>query len=308
MTTGSNSPLSVSLVVPFIDQLEILSTALLTAMGNAGGEFEMVAIDNASKDQFDLEACLAGAPGREFCHEKLVTNARNLGVLASFQQGLAEAAGDILFFTHSDVLIHETDWVAKTRAIFTEHPRLGLAGLYGAKGIGTNGGRIAGMSNMQGKVWGKCQCHEIAAYHHGRRATDYQQVTVLDGLGMAFRRSALAQLAETTDAFAEWRAPHHFYDKILSLKTIDTGFTVGLLPFEFDHYNGATAGRSAVYKTSAGLWLSEHSVPFTPGKEDQAIYLHAEQQMLAEYSARFPIVTDGKGGYTENFAGLLGEL
>lgn len=275
----------ISLIIPYIDQFDVLVPAIDTATQNAKAPFELVLIDNGSAAALDIEPDVS------------IRNEHNIGVLQTFKQGYENAKGDILLFIHSDVLIHSDNWVAELETAFERDSKLGLAGFFGARAIGEDGGRMDSMSNMLGKVWGKCDCHPIAGYHHGRVIKDIQAATVLDGLGMAFRREAMKRLIEETDMFAQWRSLHHFYDKILSLKVIGLGYHVAVVPMEFDHFSGATAVRSKAYPESVRDWLRTNNIEFKKGHEDQAIYDLAEKQMFDEYRDKFPITVDASYNY-----------
>lgn len=291
--------MKVSLVIPFIEQYDVLIPTIQHAVDNAGSEFELVLISNnplPAKDWSMIEKSY----DHTYPKTHMVVNPQNIGVLPTYKQGYEQSEGDIVFYIHSDVLIHEKGWVAQLSKAFEEDPILGLVGIFGARGIGTDGGRMYSMSNMQGKEWGGCECHSIAAYHHGELIDTLRPSVILDGVGMAWRRETLKKLVDNTDAFAEWRAPHHFYDKILSLKTIENGYRVATIPLAFDHYSGATANRSEIYKKTMGDWLKAHNAPYTEGSEDEGIYQLAEKQMFDEYGKKFPITVDEYYRYTVN--------
>lgn len=287
--------MKVSLVIPYMDQLDVLVPAIENAVNYAGQEFELVLIDNGSDEP------LGALPLSNALHYKTkvthIHNLFNIGVLPSFKQGFEESTGDIIFYTHSDVLLWSEDWVAKLVAAFEADPKLGLGGLFGARGIGEDGGRSQCYSNMQGKQWGKCDCHVVAGQHHGDMIIEVTPATVLDGVGMAFRRETMQRIIDETDMFADWRSLHHFYDKILSLKTIDLGYHVAVIPLEFDHFSGATAVRSTRYPESVRTWLDRQGIIYEQGHEDQAIYDLAESQMFKEYRQYFPITVSADYQY-----------
>lgn len=285
--------MKVSLVIPFIDQYDVLHPALRNASMHAGSPFELILIDNGSDVPLDRGELAFGA----HVDVKLIRNKHNIGVLPSFKQGYEESTGDIIFYTHSDVLLWSEDWVRQLTDAFQVDDRLGLGGLFGARAIGEDGGRSQCYSNMQGREWGKCSCHAIAGQHHGDMITEVTPATVLDGVGMAFRRETMRRIVEDTDMFADWRSPFHFYDKSLSLKTIKVGYRVAVIPLEFDHFSGATSVRSGKYKESMRPWLKKHGIPFEEGGEDQAVYNLAEKQMFDEFRAAFPITVSSNYEY-----------
>ena len=257
----------VSLVISFISQYKYLLRTIEVAKQNAGADFELVLIDNGSIEPRDIEC------------DNLVRNDFNTGVVQPYRQGFDESVGGIIFYIHSDVLLHESNWVDKLTATFEVDPKIGCVGLFGASGIGIDGGRLDPFSNMLGREWGGCRCHNSTALHHGRLITETTPAVVLDGLGMAFTREAMSLLITDTDMFEESRSRHHFYDKIMPLKVISLGYRVAVTPLAFDHLGGVTSGQLDC-------------------NEDQALFDLAKQQMFTEFGNQFPITVDSGYNYT----------
>lgn len=273
----------ISLVIPFLDAFDKLERCLEVAIKNAGSKsYEIVLIDNGSKKPFDYS---------RFENKARITyirNESNTGVLPTYKQGFEHSQGSAICFIHSDVLLHSKGWVQKIKKAFRDDEKLGLLGLFGAKGIGVDGGRSWSMGNLLGKEWGACECHELAAWHHGFPISQIEPAIVLDGVGMFFRQDVLYQLIENTDAFAKWRAPHHFYDKILSLKVVDLGYHVGIIDIDFDHWSGATANHSKTYDQTMKDWAKKYGYYLEGEEGDRMVYLAAEKQMFDEFQQRFP--------------------
>lgn len=283
--------MKVSLVIPYIvenrEQEAIVSRCVDRANELIGKrDTEIVLIDN-------------GSPVKQlFADYKTVRNKTNTGVLATFRQGLEVAEGEVICFIHSDVLLHETDWDGRISRAFADDEKLGLAGLFGARGVGDNGGRIESMSNMQGHEWGKCNCHAIAWQHHSAHLTGVAPATILDAVGMFFRREALTQLVTETDAFDAWRAPHHFMDRFLPLKLIDLGWHIATIGIEFDHFSGATANASQEWRKLASVWLKAQGHASKSTEPDHDVYRIAEQQFFAEFGHRIPALVDDAYNYS----------
>lgn len=280
----------ISLVIPFIDQHEITKHCIETAEKNAGQEFELIMIDNGSDESHAIEYAQLHKGGYKY-H----ANSENIGVLPSFKQGLELSTGDIICFTHNDVLLHEENWVQKIEDAF-KTPRLGLAGIFGAVGVGDNGGRIRSQSKMLGLEWGKCECHDVAWKHHSEYLDGVSPATILDGVGMFFSREALESLA-STDMFDDWRAPHHFYDRIIPLKLIDKGYKIATIGIGFDHWSGATANSSDKYVVSGYKWLARNCHTNTEIAADKQIYDIAESQFFTEFGNRLPCNVDSNWNY-----------
>lgn len=274
--------MKLSLVVPFIDQPEITIHCIETAVKNAGGEFELVLIDNGS-DKKNFDKVQKVAPN----DTTFINNPLNIGVLPTFKQAFENTDSDIICFIHNDVLLHEENWVQRVIDAFTSVPKLGLAGIFGAVGVGDNGGRIRSQSKMLGLEWGKCECHEVAWQHHSEFMDGVSPAAILDGVGMFFSREAANSLL-ATDMFDDWRAPHHFYDRIIPLKLIDKGFKVATIGLGFDHWSGATANSSEKYVLTSANWLVAQDKLIEGANVDQQIYNIAEQQFFNEFGKRIP--------------------
>jgi glycosyltransferase involved in cell wall biosynthesis len=286
--------MKISLCVPFIDTWDITKHCIEKIVENTTEPIELIMIDNGSdinyKDQIKK---LVDNGMFEFVYKR---NQENIGVLPTFKQGFEIATGDIICFIHSDVLLQEKGWDIKVRQAFESNPQLGLAGIFGAVGVGSNGGRIRSQSNILGLEWGKCECHSEAWQHHSEHQTGLSPATILDGVGMFFSRQALESLTQT-DMFDSWRAPHHFYDRIIPLKLIDRGFKIATIGIGFDHWSGATANSSNTYIDTMTQWLKSHNMYNPNEAPDKQIYDIAEQQFFREFVNRLPCTVDSNWNY-----------
>ncbi len=276
--------MKVSLIIPYIVENDLQEQILQKCIFEAGinkaqDDTEIILIDNgSSRDVFDYEEVIT------------VHNEKNIGVLPSFPLGFRYATGDVIAYIHSDVLLLQDGWDKTISDAFETDPNLGLAGLFGASALHPDGNREDCWSNMRGTYWGKCPCHDIVGYHHGNVSDSTVPVSMFDGVGLFFRRECMADLLKETDSFASWRAPHHFYDRILSLKVLDLGWHAAMLGIDFDHWSGATASHSEIYAESAREWLKNNGHELPEGMApDQMIYNIAEQQFFEEYSNRLPV-------------------
>lgn len=287
--------MKISLVIPFIDTWDITKRCVEKIVENTTEPIELLMIDNGSEYD-NYRKRLKSLTDNGMIELLYIRNKSNLGVLPTFKQGLEKSSGDVICFIHSDVLIQESGWGVRVREAFQGNSQLGLAGLFGAVGVGSNGGRIRSQSNMKGAEWGKCECHTEAWQHHSEHLEGMAPATILDGVGMFFSRRALQDLV-STDMFDDWRAMHHFYDRIMPLKLIDKGYKVATLGIGFDHWSGATANSSQAYVETGRAWLkkSGHGDNGTP--PDQQIYDIAERQLFAEFGDRLPCNVDSNWNY-----------
>lgn len=289
--------INVSLVIPFIDNWEITERCLQKIAETTSQDTEIILIDNGSYSRYDEDALHIL---RNFKDVQYKINPENTGVLQTFKQGLLQSRGKVVCFIHNDVLIQEDGWDEKVSAIFEAEQRLGLAGLFGAVGVGDNGGRVRSMSKMLGVEWGKCECHDVAWQHHSEYLDGIHPATILDGVGMFFKREALEALVNS-DMFAEWRAPHHFYDRIMPLKLIDKGWKVATIGIGFDHWSGATANSSEKYNHTAAEWIESQGIGSYQWALDKGpdylIYRKAEDQFFNEFGKRIPCNVDSNWNY-----------
>lgn len=285
-----------TLVIPFIDTWDITKRCVEKVIENTTEPIELLMIDNGSEENYMSAIKSIVKASLSITQLTIIRNKSNLGVLPTFKQGYEKAAGDVICFIHSDVLIQETGWSQRIQEAFVGNPQLGLMGLFGAVGVGNNGGRVRSQSNILGKEWGRCECHEFAWQHHSEHMTGLSPATILDGVGMFFSRAALKALVES-DMFDSHRAPHHFYDRIMPLKLIDKGFKVGTLGIGFDHYSGATANSSDIYNQTAIDWLSDTGNLQEGINPDKQIYDIAEHQFFEEFGNRLPVTVDSNWNY-----------
>jgi len=281
---------SLSIVIPFIDSWEFTSKAIANLVKYTHGDTQLVAIDNGSdiSHEEDIQSLIKNSSIKL----TYVRNESNTGVLATFRQGMKKADANIVCFMHNDVLIHEPLWDLRVVKSFADDASLGLIGLFGARGVQPNGGREGSMSNMLGQEWGSCDCHEVASLHHGERMEGLSPSVVFDGVGLFFKKEALLNIASKTDAFEDWRAPHHFYDRILSLKVLGLGYHMATIGIKFDHYSGVTANRSDKYVEFSKQWLKKYNYGINDIGIDSTIYNIAEYQWTKEFSSVLPIFVD----------------
>lgn len=285
----------ITLVVPIVDGWEYTQKCIQRAVQNSRHAFELVVIDNGSDKSYykDIKKLL-----RPNVSYQYIRNEQNLGVIAAFVQATDHAVSDIICFIHNDVLIQESQWEKKIEHYFDNDPKLGLAGLLGGNGVHPDGGRMNVVSNMLGKEWGKCDiCHTVAALHHGSQMTDISPAIVLDGVGLFFRRTCLEEIIAKTTALDETvRAPHHWYDRNLTLNATRLGWHVAVIGVAFDHWSGATANSSTKYHETAMKWMDAHPEWLQRHAEkspDEMVYWTGENQFGKEWASLLPAMIDG---------------
>jgi len=285
---------TISLVIGVIDQHDFTARCLERLAEVTTEEIEVIVIDNGSekprtwKSQGKLKV-------------KNQHNGENIGVLPTFKQGVELSSGDLVCFIHNDVLIHEQGWNERVAWAFAEDHKLGLAGLLGARGVNPDGGREGTMSHMLGAEWGKTEI-QPAAIHHGELMMARHSAIVLDGVGMFFRKSALHDVAEHSNIFADDRPPHHWYDRNICLNFIFRGWHVDVIGIQFDHFSGATANVSPQYHLGAKRWCEEHGAEMPENNADLGVYKVGEKQFLEEWGKYLPAHVDEHHNVTWRFS------
>jgi glycosyltransferase involved in cell wall biosynthesis len=279
----------ITLVIPVIDQPDFTRRCLENLARYTHNPVELIIIDNGSEKSFLKDA-------NEILDQsklklKYIANPLNVGVLKTFKQGLEEASGDILFFMHNDVLIWEAGWDERITEAFAQDPDLGMAGLLGARRCERDGGRWGVMSHMLGREWGQCEV-QPAAVHHGELMTGIAPAVVFDGVGLMFRRVALAAVSQQYDLWSDSRPLHHFYDRNISLAFCEAGYHQAVIGIQFDHFSGATANASSKYHDTAKVWCDRHNVPIIDGNADLTVYKEAERQFFADWQNKLAVQVD----------------
>lgn len=206
---------------------------------------------------------------------RLIRNGENLGMVKTLRQCMDLSKADILIFAHSDFLLYEDLWNAKISARFEADPKLGLIGAVGAERAEKNGGR----SN----VW----CGFRDGHLHGWKpeTSALKPVVLLDGCFMAFRRSAMDAAGIPEVPFPR----HHFHDKHWSLQMVVSGYRVGVLQMDCEHFGGQTSTRPECQES------------FQADGGEQAIYDAAERQYLERFGPILSVSVDSQWNYTKQF-------
>lgn len=185
--------------------------------------------------------------------ELVLQKPENTGVLDAYKFGMQYAVGDILVWIHNDVLLWENAWDTRVITAFQTDSKLGLAGLFGGRGVSLDGGRGHPESNMIGKEWG------THGGYHGQILTTQHPAVVFDSLCLMFRREALEQVG------IDERIPVcHWYDRILTLDILIAGWHCATIGISFDHFGGGTSTRTytsndlETYQAGEKLFQEKH--------------------------------------------------
>lgn len=254
--------MTISLVIPFLNQLHDAKGAMGLLKHNTNPDVEWVVIDNGSTDPIEPFFRDIIKPKRL----NYIRNEENVGMIKTMQQGYKESEGDIIAFLHNDVFVYQDGWDINVRNVFIDKT-IGGVGFFGSQGCGHIGeriqdvkqaGQMAGLSNM------------LEAELHGMRmkgdiCSDFNThpVAIFDGYGMMFRREAL----DKAGGFDMDYIYHHLYDRDIALRIMKAGYRNVVIDTPTHHWGGMTANRAG-YQTWINEKLPEHKGYIRPGETD----------------------------------------
>ncbi len=192
-------------------------------------EIELIVVDNGSSlpvSEWGIEAAL------------FIRNEVNVGVLPALEQAYRQATADYLFFTHNDVVMYEPEWDAKLVRALADAGNVGVAGLFGAKGLGTPDlyktpyhiAQLGRRENVSG-------CWRMPAVHGYRPPRgEWERVAVLDGFSLIVKRT----LVDDLGGFDLNLPPHHNYDNHTCLQSLDRGLVNIVVAADAYHHGGLT--------------------------------------------------------------------
>jgi glycosyltransferase involved in cell wall biosynthesis len=221
-----------SIVIPVCNVEDATNECIDNLQQFALGELDIIVVDNASVVPYAREQVAT------------LRNEKNVGFWPAMQQGIAAAKSDIVLCMHNDVFVWELGYDRRILNHFQEDDKLAIAGFFGALSVGRDGGRGHPVGNMLGKKYGTHQ--EL----HGYRLTTSAASTVFDSLAMIFDREKLYTIDYKNIV------PHHFCDRIVTLRLIKAGYHALTIGIAFDHGGSFTASESL--DTFTEDWMREN--------------------------------------------------
>lgn len=224
--------------VPVLNQKELTQQFLDKLRETEGGaKLPLVIIDNGSKE--NVRDWLVGL--RE--GDLVIRNDENIGVLPALNQAwrVLKNITDYIFYTHNDVLIHEKGWDDKLVRILSEEENVGVAGFYGAKGIGTNDiYKSPYIMQQLIRLQNVSNCHRMNAAIHGfrpiRNNKETEDVAVMDGFSLIVSVALLNKLGGFDRNFPI----HHMYDNQICMDSANQGFRNIVISMDAEHLGGRT--------------------------------------------------------------------
>lgn len=173
----------------------------------------------------------------------VIRNGLNEGVMPALNQAwqVLKDQTDYIFYTHNDVLIHEPNWGVKLNRLLETTEDVGVAGFYGAKGIGTGDiYRSSYVMQQLVRVENVSSCIKMDAAIHGfrdiRGGLEVEDVAVMDGFSLIIKTELLNKLG----GFDRTYPVHHNYDNDICLESLDKGYRNVVFRFDAEHLGGRT--------------------------------------------------------------------
>lgn len=231
----------ITVVVPVLNQQE-LTQNFLNKLRETEGEAKLplLIIDNGS--DVPVRDYLQGLREGDF----VIRNDENVGVLKALNQAwqFLKNSTDYIFYIHNDVLIHEKGWDDKLmRVLFqNEYPfGIGVAGFYGAKGIGVPGiynapyqmHHLIRLENVSNCVRMNAAVHGFRLIRNGK---EVEEVAVMDGFSLIVNTELLNKIG----GFDRNYPPHHMYDNDICLEALNAGYRNIVIAMDAEHLGGRT--------------------------------------------------------------------
>jgi len=176
-----------------------------------------------------------------------------------YKDALRVSSADILIYCHSDVTIHDADWLTRVLAEFEQHPNCVAVGLGGATSLG-HPDLYKKTWMIQGMARGGYRSNQTDYATHGIRETGSCRVAVLDAFFMAVRREFLLRVG----GWPVKHLSHHVMDLWLGCEAARHNKEIRMVGVSVTHHGGGTSTNE---KYRQAKWLqggtleSDHIAP-----------------------------------------------
>lgn len=269
---------TICIVIPIIDEFEMTKECMKSFEDHASEKLfrlNFLIIDNGSSKPFKTKKK----------NVTVIRHAQNTGLLASLQEGYEyvkkNKLGDIIFYTHNDVFIHEDGWDKRVLDVFEMRDNIGVVGFGGAKGMGSREiyrfpyqkahmARQGFMSNM------------IDAEKHGTRNEGVTSVAVHDGFSLIMKVSLLDEIG----GFDMGYPMHHMYDNDICLEAISHGYVNMMVGVRCEHRGGITSTRPKYMESAKKHIKKKYGEEVDNG--DAAVHDKAHEYFYHKWKERKP--------------------
>lgn len=221
---------SIDICIPVLNQPEATQETLNSLKATQKFDNRYIIVDNGSNPP--VRQWLQGLSGDDI----VIRNSDNVGLPKALNQALQISKADYVFNTHSDIHMYEQDWDEKTSKAIQEAGNVGVAGYYGAMGIGSPDIYRMPYSFTQmvrtNPIAGD-RCRQDPRIHgHMQFKQDWVECAVLDGFSLIVKNDRSIKF---------WsESVHHMYDNDICLQAIDKGMKVITINMDVEHYGGKT--------------------------------------------------------------------
>lgn len=218
-----------AIIIPVLNQKGCTQSTLSSLKSREKNKNTYIIVDNGSNPP--VRDWLDGLSGDDV----VIRNSSNVGVPKALNQALSISEADYNFCTHSDIYMFEQDWDQKIIDSIEEHNNVGVAGFFGAMGIGTqeiyktpyNMGQLVRISTYSGN-----RCKLKQSMHRQQHFSGlWMKCAVLDGFALIVKKGL---------KFETKLGAHHMYDNDICLQSIISGFENIIINMDIDHFGGRT--------------------------------------------------------------------
>lgn len=259
----------IDICIPTLNQREAAQNSFSSLKARQKNDNRYIIVDNGSTPP--VREWLIGLSGDDI----VIRNDENVGLPKALNQARVVSKADYIFNTHSDIYMFEQDWDEKVAQAIEEAGNVGVAGFFGAMGIGTSDiyhspylmQQMVRTNTISGN-----RCKLNPAIHGQMQFSQlWLQCAVLDGFSLICKK----ELKFWQDSV------HHCYDNQIALESIDRGLKNICINLDVDHLGGKTdVGEdwaSPFGKTKQQIHEESH-LPFyeywRPGKHNICLPYH----------------------------------
>lgn len=246
---------------------------------DAAGDFSMnmIAVTSTIHEPPSMfwKSCDAGGICR-----KTYVNRPNIGLVSAYQKLYEEHRDthEVIIFMHDDVEVFESKcvgdaWAEDIQQMFLDDPKLAIAGLGGATGIGTKDiyKTPYHITQLQRTSYSSNQSDWQI---HGTHETGVRDVAVVDGFFMAVRTSFLDEVK----GWSWFQFNFHCYDVGLCLMAIRHGWKVKTIGLDCHHHGGGTSTKPEYEK-----WCKENGTDMAKEHTAPHLWMYDEFRDLLPY-------------------------
>lgn len=265
-----------TVIIPVLNQHGTTEQYIESWFTTAKGQVNIIFIDNGSKEPL-AEQPFIKKWQRDYGSVIVVRNETNTGVYPTFQQGYELTNSDFIFYSHNDVEMKLYGWDDRLSNLLQElqaGSKVGVCGMFGAKGIGTPDIYKSPYHFTQLMRW---DCITVESMHGagGRLIhADYERVMVLDGFSLIVSREMINNVMRGKFDYESYPV-HHMYDQDICVTSHYGGYSNYVLDIDCIHHGGQTSTREK--------WAEEM------GSTDLNIHRKAHEVFYKKWYGKLPV-------------------